>query len=202
MPAGDRKIIGDDLQALEFGWPVGMPCRLMGKGLFELVKHAAEPIARLLFIAVDERLVLLHGFIKKTQKAPQADLDLALTRKKLGGTRMKNPPYRLDARILPPGGRPLRGSRRRCAEEGARLADRTAHGQAQGDKSPKWPGRMKTSRAAVDRLLDPGECLGHPSHIGTALPPPSASASELKLVKARPEPTLSKSSGALPSSSS
>ena len=84
LPAGDRKIIGDDLQALEFGWPVGMPlCRPMGKGLYELRSTLPNRIARLLFIAVDEQLVLLHGFIKKTQKTPQADLDLALTRKKL-----------------------------------------------------------------------------------------------------------------------
>jgi phage-related protein len=37
-------------------------------------------IARVLFCVEQEHMVLLHGFIKKTQKTPQHDLDLALKR--------------------------------------------------------------------------------------------------------------------------
>jgi phage-related protein len=38
-------------------------------------------IARVIFCIYDERMVLLHAFIKKTQKTPKRDLDLALERK-------------------------------------------------------------------------------------------------------------------------
>jgi phage-related protein len=43
-------------------------------------------IARVLFCVERERIVLLHGFIKKTQKTPRHDIDLALKRKREGGT--------------------------------------------------------------------------------------------------------------------
>ncbi len=39
-------------------------------------------IARVLFCAERECMVLLHGFIKKTQKTPKQDIDLAIKRKK------------------------------------------------------------------------------------------------------------------------
>ncbi len=68
---------------MEFGWPIGMPtCKPMGKGLFEVRTHLGNRIARVLFCLVDGRMVLLHGFIKKSQKTPQPDLDLALERKR------------------------------------------------------------------------------------------------------------------------
>ena len=39
-------------------------------------------IARVLFCIHDGRMVLLHAFIKKTQKTPASDLDLATKPKK------------------------------------------------------------------------------------------------------------------------
>ena len=39
-------------------------------------------IARVIFCVDKSRMVLLHGFIKKTQKTPKKDFDLALKRKK------------------------------------------------------------------------------------------------------------------------
>ena len=39
-------------------------------------------IARVIFAVVDRRMVLLHGFVKKTRKTPKPDLDLALKRLK------------------------------------------------------------------------------------------------------------------------
>jgi len=54
----------------------------MKRGLFEIRTHLGNRIARVLFCIEDGRLVLLHGFIKKSQKTPQADLDLALERKR------------------------------------------------------------------------------------------------------------------------
>ena len=44
---------------------------------------AGEPYRQALFIEVDQEIVLLHGFIKKTQRAPREHLDVAKKRKKL-----------------------------------------------------------------------------------------------------------------------
>ena len=79
----DRKIIGDDIRTLEFGWPVGMPlCRSLGNGLWEVRNNlTGKRIARVIFCVHDQQAVLLHGFIKKTQKTPKSDIDLALRRK-------------------------------------------------------------------------------------------------------------------------
>jgi phage-related protein len=68
---------------VQFGWPIGMPlCRSLGKGLWEVRSVLDERIARVIFCFIGGELVALHGFIKKTQKAPQPDIDLAGKRKK------------------------------------------------------------------------------------------------------------------------
>jgi phage-related protein len=81
----DRKRIGEDIKTVEFGWPVGMPvCRLVGGGIYEVRSDLAQNrIARVLFyFDKNRRMVLLHGFIKKTQKTPDEDLDLARKNKR------------------------------------------------------------------------------------------------------------------------
>jgi phage-related protein len=80
----DRKIIGEDIKDVEFSWPIGMRlCRPMGKGLWEVRSDLTQGrIARVLFCVHDGRMVLVHGFIKKTQKTPDADIALATKRKK------------------------------------------------------------------------------------------------------------------------
>jgi phage-related protein len=80
----DRKIIGEDIKDVEFSWPIGMPlCRALGKGLWEVRSDLGRNrTARVLFCVQAGRMVLLHGFIKKTQRTPAADLELALKRKK------------------------------------------------------------------------------------------------------------------------
>ena len=79
----DRFRIGTDIKTVEFGWPIGMPtCRPLKHGLFEVRTNLGGRIARVLFCMADGRMVLLHGYIKKTQKTPQPDLDLALERKR------------------------------------------------------------------------------------------------------------------------
>jgi phage-related protein len=86
LSKADRKIIGADIKTLEFGWPIGMPlCRSMAsrKGLWEIRSSLPDKkIARILFCVHDGSLLLLHGFIKKTQKTPDADLNLADSRMK------------------------------------------------------------------------------------------------------------------------
>ncbi len=64
---------------------MGMPvCRPLGNGLYEVRSNlSSNRIARVLFyIDVCNRMVLLHGFLKKTQKTPQADLELARKNKR------------------------------------------------------------------------------------------------------------------------
>ena len=80
----DRNAIGLDLMRVQFRWPVGMPlCRAMGDGLWEVrTSLPSNKIARVLFCVLNDRIVLLHGFIKKTQKTPADDLALARLRKK------------------------------------------------------------------------------------------------------------------------
>jgi phage-related protein len=80
----DRHVIGLDLMRVQYAWPVGMPlCRSLGDGLWEV--RSALPggrIARVLFCFHRQELYAVHGFIKKSQKAPKVELDLALRRKK------------------------------------------------------------------------------------------------------------------------
>ena len=80
----DRYKIGTDIKTVEFGWPVGMPtCRPMGSGLFEVRTDLSQGrIARVLLCIYEGKMVLLHGFIKKTQKTSKKDLDLAWKRKR------------------------------------------------------------------------------------------------------------------------
>lgn len=80
----DRKRIGEDIKTVEFGWPVGMPvCRPLGEGIYEVRTNLTNNrIARVLFYLSNNRMILLHGFIKKTQKTPDEDLELARNNKK------------------------------------------------------------------------------------------------------------------------
>lgn len=83
LSAQDRKTIGEDIKTVQFGWPLGMPLvRKMSKDLWEVRIHLENRIARVLFTVIDGMMVLLHGFIKKSQATPQADLDLAVARLK------------------------------------------------------------------------------------------------------------------------
>lgn len=55
--------------------------RKMEPGLWEVRCRLDRRIARILFTLQGHQMVLLHGFIKKAQKTPQRDLQLAKERK-------------------------------------------------------------------------------------------------------------------------
>jgi phage-related protein len=58
-------------------------CRPLGKGLWEVRSELTQGrIARVLFCVHEGRMVLLHAFIKKTQKTPAIDIELATKRRK------------------------------------------------------------------------------------------------------------------------
>lgn len=81
LPDEERRIIGGDLKTVQFGWPLGMPLvRKLEHALWEIRVRLPDRIARLFFTYEEGRMILLHAFIKKSQKTPAEDLELAKTR--------------------------------------------------------------------------------------------------------------------------
>ena len=85
MPAGflGRYLRYADRMEL-YGPDLGMPhTRAMGEGLYELRLKAAEGIARVFYCTiVGKKIVMLHQFIKKTDKTPPKELEIARRRLK------------------------------------------------------------------------------------------------------------------------
>ncbi|KPL62289.1 MULTISPECIES: type II toxin-antitoxin system RelE/ParE family toxin [Pseudomonas syringae group] len=82
LPRDDRKAIGTDIKTVQFGWPIGMPVvRKMEADLWEVRTDLKNTIARVLFTLSGNTMVLLHGFIKKSDKTPASDLAVARRRK-------------------------------------------------------------------------------------------------------------------------
>lgn len=83
LPKEDKRTIGEDLKTVEYGWPLGMPLvRKLDKDLWEVrITFNNKSIARVLFTVTKGIMVLLHGFIKKSQKTPAHDLDCAKERR-------------------------------------------------------------------------------------------------------------------------
>jgi len=83
LSKADKLRIGADIWKIQSEWPIGMPhVRAMGNGLYEIRSNLHRRIARVLFTPDGDSLVLLHGFIKKTQQTPPEELALALKRKR------------------------------------------------------------------------------------------------------------------------
>ncbi|WP_131795776.1 type II toxin-antitoxin system RelE/ParE family toxin [Fluoribacter gormanii] len=79
----DKTIIGEDIKTVEYGWPLGMPLvRKMDKDLWEVrINLTNKEIARIFFTVSGNIMVLLHGFIKKSQQTPANDLRIAKERR-------------------------------------------------------------------------------------------------------------------------
>ena len=83
LRAEEKRILGADIKTAQFGWPLGMPLvRKLEPGLWEVRSNLPAGIARVLFTVEGDTMVLLHGFIKKSQKTPLDDLQLARERLK------------------------------------------------------------------------------------------------------------------------
>lgn len=83
MGRPNKTILGTDIKTVQIGWPLGMPLvRKLDAGLWEIRSHIPEGIARVLFTVTDSTMVLVHGFVKKSQKTPASDLKLAKQRKR------------------------------------------------------------------------------------------------------------------------
>jgi len=81
LPKHQRKAIGEDIAYVQFKWPIGRPRvdHLRG-AVWEVRSSLDNQIARTLFAVERGLMVLLHGFIKKTQRTPDSDIELALKR--------------------------------------------------------------------------------------------------------------------------
>lgn len=78
LVVADRKAIGEELKTVQFGWPLGMPLvRKLGRDLWEVRIRLEGRAARVVFTEREGVMVLLHGFIKKSEKTPKDDLELA-----------------------------------------------------------------------------------------------------------------------------
>jgi len=78
-----KKAIGEDIKTVQFGWPLGMPLvEKIEPGLWEVRTRRQGGIARILFCADDKQMILLHGFIKKTRRIPQQELNTARSRRR------------------------------------------------------------------------------------------------------------------------
>jgi phage-related protein len=78
LPKDERKAIGENIAYVQFKWPIGKPRvdHLRG-AVWEVRTSLANRIARTLFAVEGRQMVLLHGFIKKTQQTPNDDIKLA-----------------------------------------------------------------------------------------------------------------------------
>jgi len=75
LSPGDRLVLGLDIKAVQYGWPMGMPLvRKLDPGLWEVRSHVLGGAARVVFTVGGSVMVLLHGFVKKPEKMPASDL--------------------------------------------------------------------------------------------------------------------------------
>ena len=83
LPTRDKKIIGRDIRIVQIDWPVeGSLVKPLGNGIWEIRSRLDNRIARVLFVFSNGEIVLLNGFIKKTQKTPKQEIELARKRAK------------------------------------------------------------------------------------------------------------------------
>lgn len=81
LPLEHKKVIGEDIKTAQYGWPLGMPLiRKLETELWEVRSRLDDQIARVIFTVEQDTMVLLHGFIKKSQKTPARELALARRR--------------------------------------------------------------------------------------------------------------------------
>jgi phage-related protein len=81
LPVSHKKVIGDDIKTVQFGWPLGMPLvEKIQPYLWEVRTRVPDGIARVLFTIDGHTMILLHGFIKKTRKIPLKEINTARSR--------------------------------------------------------------------------------------------------------------------------
>jgi antitoxin HicB len=155
LSEAERQPIGKDRLRTQWRWPVGMPlCRPLGDGLWEIrTDLPTKRTARVLVCLYRERLVALHGFIKKTRATPDKDLTLARQRRE-GADAMskKHLGSGIDNFLKE------EGIFEEAQAEAVKEVIAWQLAQAMKEKKiskARMAILLKTSRTQVDRLLDP-----------------------------------------------
>ena len=82
FPKGAQKLIGDELQLIQFGeMPSNTkPFKGVGSGVFEIaIRYATDAYRAVLAVQLGEKIYVLHSFQKKAKKGiatPKMDVDL------------------------------------------------------------------------------------------------------------------------------
>ncbi len=83
----DRLIVAKDIKTVQIAYPAGMPLTRPLKGYkpLEEVRSSlsTNKIARIIFYVENNRMFLLHAFIKKSQSTPKKELNTAFKRYKI-----------------------------------------------------------------------------------------------------------------------
>ena len=155
LPKDERKAIGEDIAYVQFKWPIGKPRvdHLRG-AVWEVRTSLANRIARTLFAVEGRQMVLLHGFIKKTQRTPSEDINWQRNASRSGNVAKRNPRTgsRFDDFLKEEGtfeevqAKALKRALAEQLEEGMHAAKLTKLDMAK---------KMATSRSQLDRVLDP-----------------------------------------------
>ena len=143
---------------VQFRWPLGMPLvDHLGSGIWEVRSKLPTRIARTLFFVHEGEIVLLHGFIKKTKKTPQEDRAFWLCGEKMPTSKAarnknKHRGSSFESFLKKQG---LHEEVHAAAlKRAVALKVNDLMKQQRMNKSA-MAARMRTSRAAVHRLLDP-----------------------------------------------
>ena len=79
----DRKELGGDIKVVQESFPVGLPLvRKLKPDLWEIRSYIKDGICRVFFTFYEEKIILLHAIIKKTQKTLPREIDVAVERLK------------------------------------------------------------------------------------------------------------------------
>ena len=82
--AHEQQAIAADINAVRKDWELCLNKKLvknLERGLWEIRSHLGNRIVRIFFTRSDNLMVLLHGFVKKDQKIPAKELNLARRRR-------------------------------------------------------------------------------------------------------------------------
>jgi len=77
----DKKEIGSDIFTVQKKFPLGLPLvEKIDTDLWEIRSNISDGICRIFFTICQETMVLLHGFVKKSQKIPSKEIETAKRR--------------------------------------------------------------------------------------------------------------------------
>jgi phage-related protein len=145
----DKRTIGRDIAKVQYGWPVGLTlCRPLSGGLWEvLTSLPSKREARVFFGFHDSMLIAVHAMIKKTQRTPKEDLALAVMARKNPHIGSSFESWLDDAGI--------REEVTAAAIKAVIARQLASEMKKKKITKQRMAELMKTSRAQVDRLLDP-----------------------------------------------